>query len=100
MAYDKKKIFEQAKQAIEKHHLFFIEDIVAFLPLSKPTFYDFFPLESNELNDIKSLLETEKVNMKVKLRAKLFNSKGDTATLALYKLICTDEERRALSQSY
>jgi hypothetical protein len=43
MAYDKKKIYEQAEESIKKNNLFFIEDIVAFLPCSKPTFYDFFP---------------------------------------------------------
>ena len=31
MAYDKQKIFEQAKEMIVKHKLFFIDDIVAFL---------------------------------------------------------------------
>ena len=48
MAYDKGKIFEQAKEAIAKNNLFFIEDIVAFLPISKKTYYENFPLESDE----------------------------------------------------
>ena len=42
MAYDKNKIFEQAKELIEKHKLFFVEDIVALLPCDKTTFYRFF----------------------------------------------------------
>lgn len=42
MAYDREKIFQQAKEVIVKHKLFFVEDIVAFLPCAKPTFYDFF----------------------------------------------------------
>ena len=100
MAYNRKKILEQAKKAIEKHHLFFIEDIVAYLPITKKTFYEWWPVDSDECNDLKSLLEIEKINMKVKLRAKLYNSKGDTATLALYKLICTDEERQNLSTNW
>ena len=50
MAYDRVKIFEQAKEMIVKHKLFFVEDIVAFLPLNKSTFYDFFPIDSNESN--------------------------------------------------
>ena len=41
MAYDRKKIFEQSKEVIVKHKLFFIEDIVAFLPCDKTTFYKF-----------------------------------------------------------
>jgi len=46
MAYDRVKIFEQAKEMIVKHKLFFVEDIVAFLPISKPTFYEFFTIDS------------------------------------------------------
>lgn len=60
MAYDRKKIFEQAKEMIVKHKLFFVEDIVSFLPCTKPTFYDFFPPDSNELNELKELLETNR----------------------------------------
>ena len=61
MAYNKKKIHEQAIEAINKNNLFFIEDVVAFLPISKSTFYDYFPIDSNELNDIKELLEQNKI---------------------------------------
>ncbi len=100
MAYDRKVIFEQAKAVILEHSLYFIEDIVAYLPISKPTFYDFYPLDSNELNELKGLLEENKIKMKVKLRDKL--SKGEKAAeiLALYKLICSDEERKALQMVY
>ena len=100
MANNREKIYKKALELIPKHHLFFIEDVIAMLPISKPTFYDYFKIDSNELNSIKELLDIEKVNMKVKLRAKMYNSKTDTATLALYKLICSDEERMKLSQAY
>ena len=60
MAYDKNKLYDQAKEAIEKHNLFFIEDIVAFIPCSKPTFYEHFHLDSDELNNLKVLLEQNK----------------------------------------
>ena len=100
MAYDKKTIFEKAKQAITDNSLYFIEDVVAFLPIVKVTFYDYFPIGSNEMNDIKELLDDNKISMKVKLRKKL--SEGDKAAeiLALYKLIATDDERRALSMQH
>jgi len=100
MAYDKKAIFEKAKQAIIDNSLYFIEDVVAFLPIVKVTFYDYFPVDSNEMNDIKELLDDNKISMKVKLRRKL--SEGDKAAeiLALYKLIATEDERRALSMQH
>ena len=53
MAYDKDKLYNQAVKAIEEHNLFFIEDIVAFISCSKPTFYEYFPVDSNELNNLK-----------------------------------------------
>ena len=37
MAYDRDEIFQQAQAAIRDHNLFFIEDVVAFIPISKQT---------------------------------------------------------------
>lgn len=45
MAYKKKEIFEQAKKAITEHRLIFVEDVVAYLPCDKTTFYRLFPIE-------------------------------------------------------
>lgn len=96
MAYDRNKIFKQAQDVIKEHNLFFIDDIVAWLPISKPTFYEFFPLGSNELNGLKKLLEDNKVRMKTSIRAKLYKGKG-ADLIALYKMICSDEERKAIA---
>lgn len=100
MAYNKQNIYTQAVEAIKKNNLFFIEDIVAFIPCSKPTFYDFFPVDSNELNNLKTLLEENKVKTKSAIRAKLFKSAKAAELLALYRLICTKEEHQLLNQQY
>jgi hypothetical protein len=100
MAYDREKIYQQAEEAIKKNNLFFVEDIVAFLPCSKPTFYDFFPKNSNELNDLKDLLEDNKIKTKSSIRAKLWKSNRASELLALYRLIATPEEHQKLNQSY
>jgi len=100
MAYDKQKIFEQAKEMIVKHKLFFIEDIVAFLPISKPTFYEYFNIDSNEFNDLKGLLETNRTELKVSMRSKWYKSNAPALQMALMKLICNDEERRMLSMQH
>ena len=100
MAYDKNKLYQQAKEAIEKHNLFFIEDIVAFIPCDKTTFYRLFPLESNEYNDLKEMLEQNKIKTKSGIRAKLWKSEKAAELLALYRLIATPEEHRKLNQSY
>ena len=98
--YDKNKLYEQSKEAIEKNNLFFIEDIVAWLPCSKATFYEYFPVDSDELNELKGMLEDNKIRTKSSIRAKLFRSEKAGELLALYRLICTPEERRMLNQSY
>lgn len=100
MAYDKNKIFEQAKEMIVKHNLFFVEDVVAFLPCAKPTFYDFFKPNSDELNELKELLEQQRVEMKTSMRSKWFKSDNATLQVCLMKLICTDEERKKMAQTY
>ena len=100
MAYDKGKIFEQAKEEIKKNNLFFIEDIVAFIPCNKDTFYRFFPTESDEYDNLKGLLDENKVKTKSAIRSKLFKGEKAAELLALYRLICTNEERQMLNQNY
>lgn len=100
MAYDKNKIYNQAVEAIEKNNLFFIEDIVAFIPCTKKTFYEFFPVESDELHTLKDMLEQNRVKTKSSIRAKLYKSAKAAELLALYRLIATPEEHKKLNQSY
>jgi hypothetical protein len=100
MAYDKNKIYEQAIEQIKKNKLFFVQDIVAFLPCQKSYFYDTFPAESEEMETFKELLEDNKVKTKSSIRAKLWKSNKASELLALYRLIATPEEHQKLNQSY
>ena len=101
MAYnDINKIFEQSKELIVKHKLFFIEDIISFFPITKPTFYDYFKVDSNEFNELKELLEKNKIEVKSSLRSKWYKSEAPALQLALMKIICTDEERKRLSMTH
>ena len=100
MAFDRDKLYQQAQTAITENNLFFIEDVVAFIPCSKPTLYEHFPIDSNELNNLKDLLEKNKIRTKSAIRAKLYKSPKASELLALYRLICTPEERKMLNQNY
>ena len=100
MAYDRVKIFEQAKEMIVKHKLFFVDDIVAFLPCAKPTFYDMFPPDSNQLNELKGLLEVNRTTLKVSMRSKWYTSNAPALQMALMKLIATPEELKKLSMQF
>ena len=98
--YDRKKIYNQAIDAIKENNLFFIEDIIAFIPCNKDTFYRFFPKGSDEYDTLKRLLEDNKIRTKSSIRAKLFKSQKAAELLALYRLICTPEEHQKLNQQY
>lgn len=97
MAYSRKRLYEQAMQVIEERNLFFIEDVVAFLPCDRATFYRKFAQGSDECDNIKRALETNKVRTKSAIRHRLFNMDNPTAQIALYRMIATPEERNAIS---
>lgn len=100
MAYFKKeKLFQQALDVCKKGGCTCIEDIVALLPCSKPTFYKMFPVDGEAMEAIKDALAVSKRKALVSIRSKLYNSKNPTALLAVYRMLCTPEERDAISTS-
>jgi hypothetical protein len=100
MAYNTEELYKKAIKEIDKKKLFFVSDVISVLPCSKSRFYDFFPDGSDELDNIKEKLDENRIIMKVSIRQKLHKGDNTTSLLALYKLICTDDERKALSQTY
>jgi hypothetical protein len=100
MAYKTEDLFNKAKEVIEKHKLFFIEDIVAFLPCGKQTFYDHFPIDSDEMDEIKEMLEKNRTEIKTSMRSKWYKSNAPALQMALYKLIATPDEHKALQMNY
>ena len=99
MAYNKKRIYNKAIKAIKEKKLIFVEDVVAYLPISKATLYDYFPIDSNELNTIKEALQDNKIETKVSLRSKWYESNAPALQIGLYKLIGNSEEVHALNGS-
>ena len=73
--------------------------LLLFIPCSKPTFYEHFPIDSNELNNPKRPIGKNKIRTKSAIRAKLYKSPKASELLALYRLICTPEERKMLNQN-
>ena len=100
MAYKTEDLFNTAIEQIKKHKLFFIEDIIAFLPCSKPTFYEHFPNDSNYYKKMFEELENNRTELKVSMRSKWYKSNAPALQMALMKLICTDEERKKLAMQY
>ena len=97
MAYKTEELEKKSLEAIDKHKLFFIEDVVAFLPCTKTTFYEH---KLHESNAIKEALEKNKVEIKTSMRSKWYKSNAPALQMALMKLIATPEELRKLSMTH
>lgn len=97
MAYKTVDLQEKAIEAIKKHNLFFIEDVVTFLPCNNKTFHNH---KLHELPELKELLENNRIAVKLKLRKKWEKSDNATLQMGLMKLICTDDERKRLALEY
>jgi len=100
MAYDREEIFEQAKIATEENNLFFVDDIIAYLPCSKSTFYEYYPDGSDELDELKAILEKNRVSLKVSMRKKWQDNPAPALQMALMKLIASPEELKKLSMQF
>ena len=100
MAYKTEDLFNTAIEQIKKNKLFFIEDIIAFLPCSKTTFYEHFTNESNYYKKMFEELEKNRTELKVSMRSKWYKSNAPALQMALMKLIATPEELKKLSMQH
>lgn len=96
MAYSKVKLEKQATEAITKYKLVFDDEVIAYLPCSKTTYYAY---KLNESNSIKEALTLNRIQIKGGLRKKWYDSDNATAQIALYKLIGSDDEAERLNGS-
>ena len=97
MAYDRKKIYDKAQKLIVNKELIFMTEVISLLPISNATFYLYYPDNSEELDTLKALIEENKTNLKMKLRAKMFKEGKSADNIVLYKLAGTKEERDILN---
>ncbi len=100
MAYVTSELKEKAIEAIKKSNLIFVEDVCAYIGINKTTYYEHFPIDSNDNNELKDLIEKNKIKLKVDIRKMWYERKSDTGLMALYKLCSTAEEHKKLQQNY
>jgi hypothetical protein len=97
MAYNPKELETKALEAIEKNKLFFIDDVIAYLPCSRATFYN---LELEKLDTIKDALTKVKTEIKVSMRSKWYKSENPTLQMGLMKLIASPDELKQLAMTH
>ncbi len=100
MAYDTEVLKKKAIEAINRNKLLFVEDICAYIGINKTTYYVHFPIDSNDNNELSEMLEKNKIDLKVGMRKKWYDSENATMQMALYKLCSTPEEHKKLQQNY
>ncbi len=101
MAYNKKALFEKVKEKIKTvGTVIFIEDVCDLVGISKPTFYKYFEVDSDEFNEIRDLISINRTKIKINLRADWYKNPNGTTGIALYRLCATPEEHQKLNQSY
>ncbi|MBA7550124.1 hypothetical protein ES705_42630 [subsurface metagenome] len=89
MAYKKADMIKQSLKAIEENNLVFVEEIIAFVPFSKRTFYDH---KLHECDAIKKALDDNRIRIKAGLRKEWRTSKSPALQIALYRLLATESE--------
>ena len=97
MAYDQEKILKQLLKNIKADdNITTFEDAASTVPPNKRTLEDW---EFHKLRTIKEAIDENKVSVKKFLRTQ-WRDGNPTLQLALYKLLSTDDERKALQMEY
>jgi predicted type IV restriction endonuclease len=99
MGYDKGKIYKQACKIAKKENIMLTEHLIANLPVSISTFYEFFPADSEEMEVIKGIINRNKIKKKQEMYNKWFESENATLQVSLMKLLGNEEERAVLNNS-
>jgi hypothetical protein len=94
MAYNTQNMISQCLEVIKEKKLIWIEEIFAFVPFVRSTFY---AKKLDKSDTIKKALEDNRIEMKAVMRVKWLVSDNPTLQLALYRLIATPEEFERLN---
>lgn len=97
MKYNQAELEKLSIEAINKYKLFFIDDVIAYLPCSRATFYNY---GLDKLDTIKDALTKIRTEIKVSMRSKWYKSDNPTLQMGLMKLIASPEELRQLSMNH
>lgn len=100
MAYDSEKKLKEALEAIRKEKLWWIEEVVAYIGVSRDWFYRTWPRDSEEYDIIIKELNKYRLADKILVRKQLKKSAQAGGLFGLYKILGTPEERKKLSTTY
>ncbi|MBS4760288.1 MAG: hypothetical protein KHX03_06285 [Clostridium sp.] len=90
------KLKKLCLELIKENNLVFFDELFVFSDIEPAMFFESGLAETQSLKDA---LEINRAKLKRELRLKWFDSTNATLNAALYKLVCTEDEKRALSSS-
>lgn len=88
------ELIKSSVEAISEYNILFLPDLAAYLPISRTEFYN---AELDIAPEVQAAIEKQRSLAKCALTQKWLKSDSPTLNIALYKLICTQEERLALT---
>lgn len=94
------KLFADVMAAIKSHNIWTISEVPCFVGISKKTLYNHFATGSERMDAIQAALDENKMKSRVSLRAAMFKKKDPSCLIALYKMIATPDERKALASHF
>lgn len=96
MQYSTQELMEMAIKAINEEDCVTFDEVCLYLPVSRATFYNH---ELDKIDSIKEAITAKKVQLKKKLRRNWRASDNAVLQIAEFKLMATEDERDALTQS-
>jgi len=94
MKYEYDDLESMAVEAIQEHKLFFIDDLMAYLPCARSTFYQ---KGLDKSDTIKDAINKNRILAKIDLRKEWRFSNNAALQMGLYKLLATEDELQRLS---
>jgi hypothetical protein len=89
MAYDREEIIMQAMRVIDDEQITRVTDLVAYLPISRATFYNW---ELDKLDVLQEKVNDIKISLKNKMKRKWVEGDNPALQIAAFKLIAEDDE--------
>lgn len=94
--YKYQKYEKECVDLVIQNNIVFTDEIFIYSEVLPSVFFE---MKLNESQKIKDAIDINRAKLKRDLRLKWFDSSNGTMNVALYKLICSDDEKRSLSSS-
>jgi hypothetical protein len=93
--YDKQKEYEKIIELATSESFTYIEQVIAHSPMGRDCFYEYYPIGSEEMDNIKEILFKNKAIKSTKLLKKL-EEEGAAGIIASLKLLLPKSEAKKL----